>query len=99
MPDDSSRSEYNQTRQRFEDLEPEEQARFLIEATATTLAQGIERVGRMLAHGLQDTVREARRRSSAGSKTGPGAAEPETAQRRRPRNGSSNTSSGASDDA
>jgi hypothetical protein len=95
MADDSSTSRYDQTRHQFDDLEPEEQARFLIEATATTLAQGIERVGRALAHGLQDTVRQARRRSSSGPKTGPGAAEPETAQRQRPRNGSSS----ASDDA
>ncbi len=88
MADDSPKSRYNQARRQFDDLAPDEQAQFLIEATASTLAHGIERVGKVLARGLQDTVRRAQKQSASGSATGPGAAEPETAQRRRPRDGS-----------
>lgn len=93
MPDDSKDSRYDETRRQFDDLAPEEQARFLLEATAATLADGIEHVGRTLAEGLQDTLRQARRRTRETPSAGPGAAEPETSQRQRPRNGAS-----ASDD-
>lgn len=89
MADDSQTSSYDQTRRQFDDLTPDEQAQFLIEATASTLAHGIERVGKVLARGLQDTVRRAQQQSPAGSASGPGAAEPETAQRQRPRDGAS----------
>ncbi|MFO8100245.1 MAG: hypothetical protein R6T83_11575 [Salinibacter sp.] len=88
MANESNESRYDQTRRQFEAFSPEERTRFLIEATASTLAQGIESVGRTLAHGLQDTVRRARQRSGGdGSKPGP--AEPETSQRQQPRNGRS----------
>ena len=93
MADDTHRSSYDQTRRQFDDLTPDKQAQFLIEATASTLAHGIERVGKVLARGLQDTVRRAQQQSPAGSGAGPGAAEPETAQRQRPRDGTSTSSS------
>ncbi|MFP4227254.1 MAG: hypothetical protein ACLFTE_00330 [Salinivenus sp.] len=89
MADDPKESQYNQTRRQFEELGPEERARFLIEATASTIAQGIETMGRTLAHGLQEAVRQEGPHSDEASAAGPGPAEPETSQRQRPRGGSS----------
>jgi len=86
MPTDDS---YDQTRRDFEELEVEEQARFLIEASASTLAEGLERVGRILADELEEVMGRPDRSSAASGETGPGAAEPETAQRQAPQNGSS----------
>jgi hypothetical protein len=83
MPTDES---YDRMRRDFEELEFEKQAQFLIQASASTLAKGIEQVGRALADGLGDVMH--RRRRSSGT-SGPGAAEPETAQRQTPKNGSS----------
>lgn len=80
---------YDQTRRDFEELEVEEQARFLIEASASTLAKGLERVGRMLADELEDVMHQADRSSASSGGTRPGAAEPETAQRQAPQSGSS----------
>ena len=79
---------YEEARRRFDDLDVEGQARFLIEATASTLAQGVLQVGKGLADGLDAFLRDARR-GPAASRPGPGAAEPETAQRQAPRSGSS----------
>lgn len=89
--DDQHQDRYHQARRRFEELDVEEQASFLVEATASTLAQGLEQAGRALAGSLQDLARQARK-SSTRSRTSshrPGAAEPETAQRQTPRNGAS----------
>lgn len=84
MPTDDR---YEQTRRRFEDLEMEQQAQFLIEASASALARGIEQAGKALAQGLNDMACRARRRTSGGSEARPGAAEPETAQRQAPKGG------------
>lgn len=91
--DDRRHDSYDQARRSFEELEADEQASFLVEATATTLARGLEQAGRTLAEGLQQFVRQAQRRSSSSpdASSAPGAAEPETAQRQTPRNGSSST--------
>lgn len=83
----SSDDAYDDTRRRFEEMEVEQQAQFLIEASASALATGIERAGQVLADGLQDVVRRSQRSSCASEESGPGAAEPETAQRRTPRGG------------
>jgi hypothetical protein len=80
---------YEQTRRHFDDLDPEEKARFLVEATASTVAQGVLTLGRHLAEGLEDLMREARPSSRP---SGPGPAEPETAQRRTPRSGAGSSS-------
>ncbi len=87
--DDHKESRYDEARRNFDELDVEKQTRFLIEATASTLARGVLEVGETLAHGLEDIMRQAKGPSSHGS-TGkrPGAAEPETAQRQAPRNGS-----------
>lgn len=79
---------YEQARRRFEDLDVEKRARFLLEASVTTLARGLEEAGRVLADGLEDVLHrtEEASRSSEGPER-PGAAEPETAQRQTSRNG------------
>ena len=85
---DSEDAQYEQTRRRFDELDVEAQSRFLVEAAASTLARGVVQVGEVLAEGLEDVLRRARRPRSAGSGgPRPGAAEPETSQRRRPRSG------------
>ncbi len=81
MPADDS---YDQVRHDFEDLEIEERARFLIEASASTLAEGVEQVGHVLAEGLEDVMRGEHRSGRRAEGAGPGAAEPETAQRQAP---------------
>lgn len=78
--------QYEEARRRFDDLDVEGQVHFLIEATASTLAQGGVKAGQVLADGTEDVLRDARRGSSA-SRSGPGAAEPETAQRQAPHSG------------
>jgi hypothetical protein len=87
MPD-SEDAQYEQTRRRFDELDVEAQSRFLVEAAASTLARGVLQVGEVLAEGLEDVLRRARRHPSAGpGGPRPGAAEPETSQRRQPRSG------------
>ncbi|PSQ98135.1 MAG: hypothetical protein BRD51_03420 [Bacteroidetes bacterium SW_11_64_17] len=77
----SADDSYDQVRHNFEDLKIEERARFLIEASASTLAKGVEQVGHVLAEGLEDVIRHERRSETRAEESGPGAAEPETAQR------------------
>jgi hypothetical protein len=86
--DSSSSEQYDQTRRDFESMKLEEQATFLVEATVSTLARGIEEAGHALAEGLDDVFKQARRTSSSaepGPETGPGPAEPETSQRQAPK--------------
>jgi len=90
--EEQSRTRYDEARRNFDDLDVEERARFLVEATASTLAHGLLQAGEALADGLEDVVRQARKRAAhTPSSQGPGAAEPETAQRQAPRNGSHDT--------
>lgn len=92
--DDHPRDRYDEARQRFDELEVEAQVSFLVDATASTLAQGIERIGHAVAEGLEDVVRQAKHRTRPSAETGQqsGAAEPETAQQRAVRNGNSSDS-------
>ena len=76
---------YEQTRRRFDEMEGEQQAQFLIEASAAALARSIEQAGKMLAEGLHGVARRSSQSSCASQDTGPGAAEPETAQRQAPK--------------
>ena len=87
MPTDSdSSSRYDDTRRRFDDLNMEEQARFLVEATATTVARGLVQASKTVAEGLEDVIRDARKGRTQASEPGqPGPAEPEMAQQRSPR--------------
>jgi len=82
---------YEQTRRRFDDLEVEQQAQFLIEASASALARGVEQAGKVLADGLRDAMHRPHR-SSRTSESGPGPAEPETSQRQAPKGGSASGS-------
>ena len=83
--------EYRRTRDSFSDMPIEDQATFLVEATASLLARGVEEVGRVVADGVDDLFQGSSRRKqrSSGKGSGPGPAEPETAQQRRPRGPSS----------
>lgn len=86
--DSSSRERYDKTRRDFESMNLEEQATFLVEATVSTLARGIEEAGHALADGLDDVFRQARRKRSSSApeaESGPGPAEPETSQRQAPK--------------
>lgn len=83
---------YRRARDTFNHMEPEDQATFLVEATASLLARGVKEAGRVMAEGLDELFRPARTSSRPGS-SGPGPAEPETAQQRAPRDGASDTPS------
>lgn len=87
--DSSSRDRYDQTRRDFDAMNLEKQATFLVEASVSMLARGIEEAGHALADGLDDVFEQARRgRGSASepaTKSGPGPAEPETSQRQAPK--------------
>ena len=86
---DQSRDRYDEARRNFDGLDVEERARFLVEATASTVAHGLLQASEALADGLEEAIRRARRRSARRSgKQGAGPAEPETAQRQAPRTGS-----------
>jgi len=63
MADDRDKTAYDRARNRFNELNPEEQARFLVEATASSLASGIKKASSMLADGIEDTVRRARQQN------------------------------------
>ena len=81
------RSRYERTKHDFSELNTEEQASFLIEATASVLAQGLEEAGRRVAEELESLFRRSGRSSprDRGKDARPGAAEPETSQRTAPR--------------
>lgn len=88
----SSHDEYRRTRDSFNEMNVEEQATFLVEATASMLARGVEEAGRVVADGLSDIFRPRKQRKRRGKGAhGPGPAEPETAQQRRPHGGTSDT--------
>lgn len=86
---------YSDTRRQFEELDLEQQASFLVEATASTLARGVTQVGEVLADGLEDILRRSRKGSRRAGREGPGPAEPETAQRQAPRNGGRRSEAGS----
>lgn len=92
--ENTSRTHYDEARRNFDDLDVEEQVRFLVEGTASTLAHGLLQAGEAVAEGLEDALRQARKRSPSTSETGkPGAAEPETARRQAPRRSSPDSTS------
>ncbi|MFB6273096.1 MAG: hypothetical protein ABEL51_09415 [Salinibacter sp.] len=82
---------YDRMRRDFEDLQVEKRVRFLIEASASILAKGIEEAGRALADGLESRHSSGRADwPASGDETdGPGPAERETAQRQASTNESS----------
>lgn len=85
MPSDDP---FHRVRRDFEALQIDEQAQFLIRASASTLARGIEQAGKALAAGLGETMHQAcsptpPHKDTPGAEE-PGPAEPETAQRQVP---------------
>ena len=56
MPSDDP---FHRAHRDFEALEIDEQAQFLIQASASTLARGIEQAGKVLAAGLGETMHRA----------------------------------------
>jgi hypothetical protein len=84
-PDATSHGEssYERTRRDFDSLSLEEQASFLVDATASTLARGIETLGRELAREVERAFKQ-ERASASGTGGRPGPAEPETSQRTSP---------------
>lgn len=57
---------YEDVRNAFVRLRLEDKTRFLIEATAATLADGIEAVGALLARGLERCITACQRKASTG---------------------------------
>jgi len=87
-----SRDRYDRLRRHFQELETDERARFLLEASVSTLAQGLEQAGQALADSLEQVVRQEHRASGSSEEARqPGAAEPETAQRQAPCGGDSSS--------
>ena len=83
--DPSDTTAYEQTRHDFDDLPLEEQARFLIESAASTLARGLEALGRDVAREVETAFRCSASASADDAPSSPGPAEPETSQRTAPR--------------
>jgi hypothetical protein len=79
---------YDRARRDFDEMPLEDRARFLVEATASTLARTVEAAGRELARGIGELFGQAREQPAPGRSRRPGPAEPETAQRTAPPNGS-----------
>ncbi|MFB6231898.1 MAG: hypothetical protein ABEL04_12165 [Salinibacter sp.] len=89
-----SRDRYDRLRRHFQELEANERARFLLEASVSTLAQGLEQAGQALADSLERVMQQEHRASGASEEARqPGAAEPETAQRQASRGGDSSSES------
>lgn len=93
MPHDpDARRRYDRTRDSFEELPLQEQALFLVEATASAVARGAARASRVLADELDDFFQGASRRQRRGKDPRrddarpdrPGPAEPPTGEQRAP---------------
>lgn len=76
---------YDRTRRDFDELSLEEQASFLVESAASTLARGLETLGREMAREVETTFRCASSDAAPDTDRSPGPAEPETSQRTVPR--------------
>ena len=86
--DARARDHYERTKRDFQNLSFEQQASFLLEATASAAARGLEHAGRTLASEIEDLFRTARRRARKQNRkkpASPGPAEPETSQRSAPK--------------
>ena len=88
---DAHSKQYRQAREAFDDLKIEDRAVFLLEATVSTVARGIEDAGRALANELDRMFSTFRQegpeapQSAASASPGPGPAEPPTANQTAPR--------------
>ena len=87
---ETHRKRYHQAREAFDELKIEDRAIFLLEATVTTVARGVEEAGRALAdeldrffHGFRAERAEPSEPSRGAAKPGP--AEPPTSAQTAPR--------------
>lgn len=84
---ETHRKRYHQAREAFDDLKIEDRAVFLLEATVSTVARGVEEAGRALADEFDRFFRTCReeRAETPRSAAAPGPAEPPTAKQTAPR--------------
>lgn len=61
--DKENSEQYQEARKHFDELHIEDKAVFLLESTVTTLARGIETLGRSIGETLERTFDEAERRA------------------------------------
>lgn len=73
------KEKYKRVRTEFEDLEIEDKALFVLEATISTVARGIEQFGRGFADEIEKTFQWAARRAEEAEKEAKAAADAETA--------------------
>jgi hypothetical protein len=103
MSERPPRSEhYKRTREEFDELEIEDKAVFLLEATVATFARGVETFGRALADQIDRAFTAARNPRSPGTEeeapppeTGAGPAEPGSPAGASPKSGSAESGSPA----
>ena len=70
MPNDSGdQRDYDRARDAFDNLKPEDQARFLFETTASAVSRGATNVSRALADELENIFRK-KSRSGSGKRSG-----------------------------
>ena len=86
---DAHSKQYRQAREAFDHLKIEDRAVFLLEATVSTVARGVEDAGRVLANELDRMFDAFRQQGPEASRSatspGPGPAEPPTATQTAPR--------------
>ena len=88
---DAHSKQYRQAREAFDGLKIEDRAVFLLEATVSTVARGVEEAGRVLANELDrmfsafHSEGERGPETSSRSASSPGPAEPPTAEQTAPR--------------
>ncbi|MFW5955272.1 MAG: hypothetical protein ACOCSK_00850, partial [Rhodothermales bacterium] len=59
--DKEHREQYHEARRQFDDLKLEDKAVFLLESTVSTLARGLEELGRAVADSVEKSFEEAER--------------------------------------
>ncbi|MGI9174782.1 MAG: hypothetical protein ACR2GR_05645 [Rhodothermales bacterium] len=84
---DAHSKQYRQAREAFDHLKIEDRAVFLLEATVSTVARGVEDAGRVLANELDRMFSAFRQEGPEASRSAasPGPAEPPTAKKTAPR--------------
>ena len=98
---DAHSKQYHQAREAFDDLKIEDRAVFLLEATVSTVARGVEEAGRILADELDRLFSSFRKEEPEASRgtASPGPAEPPTAEQVAPRTRKKKDAPGEGEDA
>ncbi len=68
--DKENSEQYQEARKHFDELRIEDKAVFLLESTVTTLARGLETLGRSIGETLERTFDEAERRAKRSADAG-----------------------------